>query len=153
MDLKSNWYTLRWDWTLISKCWFNPLECTYSPVILHIYRTLPYCVPQRDLIPYTHFFLIRSPVQIWLNLMYTHFLFLFFFLRLMNKFFYIGYNQPKTGKCVENIIFYVVNNQTSVDNKYFHIRLGILIRKWVNFQNHCRVKICHRIYIYGVSNT
>ena len=28
---------------------------------------------------------------------------------------YIGYNQPKTGKFVENAIFYVVNNQTSVD--------------------------------------
>ncbi len=69
---------LRWDWTLISKCWFNPLECTYGSVILHIYRTLPYCVTERDLIPYTHYFLIRSPVQIWLNLVYTHFLFLFF---------------------------------------------------------------------------
>ena len=76
---------LRWDWTLISKCWFNPLECTRGPVIFHIYRTLPYCVTERDLIPYTHYFLIRSPVQIWLNL--------------------------------------------------------------VNFQNHCRVKKCHRIDI------
>ena len=28
---------------------------------------------------------------------------------------YIGYNQPKTGKRVENAIFHVVNNQTSID--------------------------------------
>ena len=31
---------LRWHWTLISQCWFIPLEYTYGPVILHIHSEM-----------------------------------------------------------------------------------------------------------------
>ncbi len=33
IDFKICILNLRWDWTLISMCWFSPLECTYGPVI------------------------------------------------------------------------------------------------------------------------